>query len=224
MIGSTTIKVTTLDSSLAESAIGDVDFVKIDTQGTELFILQGATDILRRSVFGVEVEVEFVDVYKEQPLFSDVDKFLRGLGFVLFDLNPFYWKRKVGRGTAGRQGQMIFADALCLKSVDEFLSHEACSKSKVLKAMTTCIVYGYFDYALAICEAGLERGILDRDEYDVASGRLKRPRHLSAVLPRFRGRNRVAQVFYVLYDILMVHDWALSGRGLGNAGKYLYRG
>ena len=40
-----------------------LDFIKIDTQGSELEILRGASDLLK-SVIGIEVEVEFIELYK----------------------------------------------------------------------------------------------------------------------------------------------------------------
>ena len=69
------------------------DFVKIDTQGTELFILEGMKDTLSKSIFGIEVEVEFIEMYRDQPLFNELDGYLRSKGFYLFDLKKFYWKR-----------------------------------------------------------------------------------------------------------------------------------
>ncbi|WP_457767095.1 FkbM family methyltransferase [Cyanobium sp. ULC065] len=57
------------------------DFIKIDTQGAELMILQNAQDVLR-SVSVVQCEVEFVELYEGQPLMAEVDTFLRSQGFV----------------------------------------------------------------------------------------------------------------------------------------------
>lgn len=57
------------------------DFIKIDTQGAELMILQNAQNVLR-SVSVVQCEVEFVELYEGQPLMAEVDTFLRSQGFV----------------------------------------------------------------------------------------------------------------------------------------------
>ena len=54
----------------------NIDFMKIDTQGSELDILQGAKGALLNQVVAVEVEVEFARLYDSQPLFRDVDLFL----------------------------------------------------------------------------------------------------------------------------------------------------
>lgn len=221
VVDTTKISVTTLDEVLAGSDVLDVDFIKLDTQGTELYILQGAAETLSRSVFGVEVEVEFAELYEGQPLFSDVDKFLRGFGFMLFDLKAIHWKREIGRKIGGRKGQIISADVLYFKSPAEFLNRGSCAKSKLLKALTICVVYGFFDYALFLSSEALEQGVLEEEEYRLATATLKRPRHLSTLLPQFRGRDRIANMLYMLYDIVRSQYWGHSGhsgRNLGNTG------
>lgn len=75
----------TLDRWCASEGVETVDFLKVDTQGSELDILQGAQKILE-TARAVEVEVEFNPIYLGQPLFADVDTFLRAHGFVLWRL------------------------------------------------------------------------------------------------------------------------------------------
>lgn len=60
--------------------IDDVDFIKIDVQGSELPILKNGINILSKTVL-IQIEVAFVEAYKGQPMFSDVDAFLRGQQF-----------------------------------------------------------------------------------------------------------------------------------------------
>jgi len=83
--GRSQVEVTTLDDWIAEDGLESVDFIKVDTQGSELAVLEGAKRTLK-SVRAVEVEVEFNPIYKNQPLFGDVDRFLRSRGFVLWRL------------------------------------------------------------------------------------------------------------------------------------------
>ena len=80
------LAVDTLDHQLERHGLDDVDFIKVDTQGSELFVLQGASQVLGQHVVGVEVEVEFASIYGGQPLFADVDRHMREHGFDLFDL------------------------------------------------------------------------------------------------------------------------------------------
>jgi len=62
--------------------VGAVDYLKLDTQGSELTILQNAEKVLR-DVLIIHTEVQFLPMYLGQPLFGDIDSFLRSAGFVL---------------------------------------------------------------------------------------------------------------------------------------------
>lgn len=62
------------------------DYLKLDVQGGELMVLQGAIATLR-DILVLHTEVEFVPMYKGQALFSDVDAFLRGQGLVLHKIS-----------------------------------------------------------------------------------------------------------------------------------------
>lgn len=68
--------------------IGDVDFIKIDCQGAELAVFQNALRALNDAVL-IQTEVSFVESYKGQPMFSDIDAFLRKNGFQFHDLLGF---------------------------------------------------------------------------------------------------------------------------------------
>lgn len=65
------------------------DYLSIDTQGTELEILQGGLETLTENVLAVFVEVGFALTYEGQPMFSALEEFLRGQGFALASLEVF---------------------------------------------------------------------------------------------------------------------------------------
>ena len=83
--GSGSLDVITLEQFVADKGIGAIDFIKADTQGAELEILQGAGSALY-PVLCVVCEVEFVPLYRDQPLFADIDNWLRSRGFMLHKL------------------------------------------------------------------------------------------------------------------------------------------
>lgn len=60
--------------------ISGVDFIKIDVQGSELNVFWGGSKALETALV-IQVEVEFVELYQDQPMFCDVDKYLRGKGY-----------------------------------------------------------------------------------------------------------------------------------------------
>ena len=104
----------TLDSAIASRV--KPAFLKLDTQGSELDILRGATTTLE-SCLGVEAEVEFREMYESQPLFGDLAKHMLNHGFEFIDFVAFgKWERSRPDGLRTFLGELIHADALFLRS------------------------------------------------------------------------------------------------------------
>ena len=61
------------------------DLIKLDTQGSELDIIKGMKDKISKTIL-IETEVEFFPIYENQPLFNDIDIYLKKNDFELFDL------------------------------------------------------------------------------------------------------------------------------------------
>jgi FkbM family methyltransferase len=227
------VAVDCLDRQLQEHGVADPDFIKADTQGSELLVLQGGKLALSSAIFGLEVEAEFIPIYRDQPLFADLDTFLRGFGFHLFDLRPVFWKRSHGCNVGGTKGQIIYADALYLRSPQTFLPlldrmpDAEARKAKLLRAISICILYGYLDYALEVLDfAG---GVLSEGERKLAEQALTAGRTGRDWIPHFRGRRRIADALHFLWQLLdpvqaqpMVQyfqerGWATGLRALGNS-------
>jgi len=85
LVGAEEIEAVTLDDWARKAGTGPIDYLKLDTQGSELEILGGAERVLA-DVRCLEIEVEFNPIYRGQPVFSDVDSHLRARGFVLWRL------------------------------------------------------------------------------------------------------------------------------------------
>lgn len=68
--------------------ITDVDFIKIDVQGSELEIFKNGLRAISTAV-AIQVEVEFVELYEGQPMFADVDVFLRKHAFQFHTFSGF---------------------------------------------------------------------------------------------------------------------------------------
>src|SRR5437867_1688092 len=101
-----TLYADSLDNIASKANYDHVDFIKIDTEGTELAILQGARNTLKtHRVLGLLVEVWWDPRLKHQPAFSDLDSFIRGEGFSFFDIECQRYPRNalpVGRMNKGR--------------------------------------------------------------------------------------------------------------------------
>ena len=71
-------------------------FLKIDTQGYESAVLDGAPQILARSV-GVQLEMSLVPLYSGEVLYRQLIDRLDGLGFDLWCLEPGFADPATGR-------------------------------------------------------------------------------------------------------------------------------
>jgi FkbM family methyltransferase len=98
--------------------ISDVDFIKIDIQGGELAVFKNASRALSAAVL-IQTEVEFVELYKGQPMFADVDTFLRTSGFQFHTLNNFTgraFKPLVAKGDVNSAfRQALWSDAIYVR-------------------------------------------------------------------------------------------------------------
>lgn len=69
-----------LDAILPELLPEGRFLLKIDTQGTERDVLEGAAGVLDR-VAGIKTEMSFKPLYAGQPLFAEMYGYITGLGF-----------------------------------------------------------------------------------------------------------------------------------------------
>ena len=106
------LKAQSLDYCLREVNIVP-DFIKIDVQGFEYEVLQGAKDSVQAAC-GLLLEVEFEPLYKNQKLFPQIHELMRANGFELFDLQRCFYKRKL-LGRPKQKGQLVFGNALYLR-------------------------------------------------------------------------------------------------------------
>jgi FkbM family methyltransferase len=126
--------------TIDEIEFENIDFIKLDIQGGELNALLGASKSLN-SVLGIELEVEFKDLYLNQPLFGDVSKYLVEKGFDFIDfVNLCRWERNGFTGL----GTCTFGDALFLRT-PEFMSNSKLSEDKIAQYIAILYIYNRFD-------------------------------------------------------------------------------
>jgi FkbM family methyltransferase len=64
-----------------------VDFLKLDTEGNEFQILQGAKKQLKENILGVRCEVAFDYIFEGMPLFSTIHDFMLSQDYYLLNLD-----------------------------------------------------------------------------------------------------------------------------------------
>jgi FkbM family methyltransferase len=128
----------TLDSVVEDQ----VDFLKMDVQGAELDVLRGAERVLS-DVLVIHAEVEFVPIYRNQPLFDDVFRFLRQRGFDLFDLTYLRRTRYQGR-EGGRRERLLWGEAVFIPTRGRLDGLDPERRAKIIRIMRD--VFGAGDF------------------------------------------------------------------------------
>ena len=91
----------TVETDLLDNYTKDlevIDFLKLDTQGSEYEVLLGGLETLTKTK-ELKVEVEFDQWYKGQKIAPEVDKYIKSLGFERYKTNnnkhhaDYYYRR-----------------------------------------------------------------------------------------------------------------------------------
>lgn len=76
------VETTTIDNYCKLNNINLIDFAHLDVQGAELKVLEGGKDILR-NIKVIWMEVSKISLYKNQPLYDEVNSFMADNNFTL---------------------------------------------------------------------------------------------------------------------------------------------
>ena len=96
--GSETVKLSRLDTLAKDYIKSETKsiFLKIDVQGLEKQVLEGATAILPL-VKGIKLELSLVPLYEGQVLFKEMIDIIEKLGYELYGIEPGFTAEKTGR-------------------------------------------------------------------------------------------------------------------------------
>lgn len=96
-VGSQRVPLSRLDSvSHPALALGRMTLLKIDTQGYEMPVLQGAVGLLPH-VQGIQLELSVIPLYEGQALYREMIDWLAGQGYELWNIVPGFLDESSGR-------------------------------------------------------------------------------------------------------------------------------
>ena len=81
------VRAATLDAILARLGLDRIDWLKCDTQGTDLRIFRSLGEKVREGVLALDVEPGLIGAYRGEDLFVDAQKYLAANGFWLSRLD-----------------------------------------------------------------------------------------------------------------------------------------
>jgi len=160
-----------IDSYCANNNLS-LDFLKLDTEGSEYQILQGARSQLTNSVLGVRSEVSFDYIFEGMPLFSTLHDFMLSQNFFLLNLDYN------GRGdyqndfvnTSSRYGILTASDAVWMKRPNFLFESQVLSKEsnalQVLKYASFCLLNDASDVGIRILLEARKKYNIDFDIFN----------------------------------------------------------
>ena len=219
VVSEESVEAVTLDSAFATRQIVP-DFLKIDAQGGTLPILKGGPNVLD-TIVGMHLEIELMPMYADEPLFGEVDTFVRSRGFELIDLRPTFWRRRGAQDVAGAKGQLVFCDALYMLTPEK-LGERLDGRSDTVRrrilasAILASTAYHMWDRVVLYVDAA---GTMSQEQAFAALSKTARAGSASArMIPEFRGRMRLGLMLQDISDALLRSrsNWGTAEQQLGN--------
>lgn len=151
--------------------VAGADFLKMDVQGGELMVLQGAERILR-DILVVHTEACFAPLYKGQPLIADIDLHLRARGFFFHKFTYFggypFRPILIADGDRPMINQPLWCDAVYVR---DFQAFDRLAPEQLLK-LAAIVHENYESRGLAAVALG---------EYDRKTGSALQTSYLRAI-------------------------------------------
>jgi protein O-GlcNAc transferase len=139
--------------------LDSIDMIKIDVQGGELDVFKAAAEKLD-DVMLIWTEVEFIPLYENQPLFAEVDQYLRERGFIFHAFEGIATRgyKPYSSLTANINGmrQAIWSDAIFVRDPSQW-EKLSTLKLKKLAAILDAVTKSYDLCFLAL-------GLIDKRE------------------------------------------------------------
>ena len=149
------VPVRTIGAAIREFDACAPTLLKLDIEGSELAVLEGAGDALS-GVLAVKAEAAFLPLRKDQPLATDILTFMEDAGFCLMDMiDSHLWRVRpwavdpflVRETPAYSRGRLVQTDLLFLRDIANL------DEQRAFSAMLAAAGLGYFDHAIEILNA-----------------------------------------------------------------------
>lgn len=141
-----------------------IDALKIDAQGNELPILQGAESILK-NVFLIEVESGLHKNYENETTFDELSPYLRQRGFTCMEVftQPAQRRKNKARHWECAKGQSMACESIWIRDLirSDYRFLHSLTKSDFLSILSLCWLFGYSDYALELINHEILSQLLD---------------------------------------------------------------
>ena len=194
-IGQEQIPSVRLDHLVDRQELKAPDFMKIDVQGMEIEVFEGAGQLLRTNTVAIRTEVCFFELYKNQPLFADIDAYLRQRNFVAMNfLEMHSWRRLTKSNKAfvknckisHSKGQLMHADVLYLQHPEQMSCQSEADVIRLVRLALIAACYEHYDLSFSIFKKKEVIDFCNEKKFDASGG------ILSIAKSRNQGKRKLA--------------------------------
>ena len=148
IVGEISVECTTLEAVMEKQNVHAIDYLKLDTQGSEMDILLASEQLLLSGISVIKMEVEFIQLYKGQKVFGECELELRKRGYELLDL-VFTDENRIASVSKELEGKkkLVWADAIFVK-----IYGSDSPRDRILKQAIILMELGYIDYGLSLIQ------------------------------------------------------------------------
>lgn len=187
-----TLEMDTLHNLREEQVIPRLDILKIDVEGHEYEVLEGAGPYLANETNYVKAEFSFLR--SGGAAFHIIDKILASYGFVLFAFNLHH----------SQMGNVDGGDLLYLKSVSVLLESSDDfeeQRSRILRLITIALVCNYVKYAYICVQMASRANVFNQDEADSLRHFISGVAFLPDLVPSSSKGQLLSRLFFLLSQI-----------------------
>jgi FkbM family methyltransferase len=131
------------------------EFLKVDVQGAEIMIFDGAQRTLHERTVAILVEASFCPIYKNQPLFSELEIYLRKRGFIFYGFHGTHYRSKkfIDKLNCSSRERAIWGDAVFFKDPFENDENKNLNLRQKIALVLSAIILGFYDFSIELfCE------------------------------------------------------------------------
>jgi len=149
-----------------------IDALKIDAQGNELPILEGAKSILK-DVFLLEIESGLHKNYENETTFDELCPFLNQKGFTCMEVftQPSQKRNNEASKWNSSKGQAMACESIWVRDLVSSKTNalQSIQRSDFKSILSLCWLFGYSDYALELLDHEYLRTLMSPDEKEALS-------------------------------------------------------
>ena len=161
--------------------------------------LNGSKDYLEHTI-GLQVEASFVELYDQQPLFNDVDMFMKSMNFQLMDIKRYFWKRKQSNLFEHKKGQLIFADTLYFKLPQDIINLKEIDENFLARVFCIYLSYGYLELAEELFQLLKKKELISIDSINNFR-KILSTLSKNSILPNFKGKSRIRKIILEMANV-----------------------